>query len=62
MSSTHSNKNSITKFIEVYMQHVNSVRTLQVVDGLLDVECDETTIKSLLAGLVMMYFSATTSV
>ncbi|KAJ6552786.1 hypothetical protein B0H19DRAFT_1263232 [Mycena capillaripes] len=42
-------RNGLTKFIEVYVQRVNSVRTPQVVGGLLDVDCDEGTIKSLLA-------------
>jgi len=31
------------------VQRVSSVRTSQVIGGLLDVECDETTTKSLLA-------------
>jgi len=44
-------QNGLTKFIEVYVQRVNSVRTPQVVGGLLDVDCDETTIKSLLASV-----------
>ena len=35
----------------MYVQRVNSVRTPQVVGGLLDVDCDETTIKSLLASV-----------
>jgi clathrin heavy chain len=39
-------QNSLTKFIEVY-----SVRTPQIVGGLLDVDCDETTIKSWLASV-----------
>jgi clathrin heavy chain len=38
-------------FIEVYVQRVNSVRTPQVVGGSLDVNCDETTIKGLLASV-----------
>jgi clathrin heavy chain len=37
-------QNGLTKFIEVYVQRVNSVRTPQVAGGLLDVDCDETTI------------------
>ncbi len=41
-------QNSLTNFIEVYVQRVNSARTPQVVGGLLDVDCDENTIKSLL--------------
>lgn len=44
-------QNGLTKFIEVYVQRVNSVRTPQVVGGLLDVDCDETTIKTLLASV-----------
>ncbi|KAF8998593.1 clathrin heavy chain 1 [Cyathus striatus] len=44
-------QNGLTKFIEVYVQRVNSVRTPQVVGGLLDVDCDENTIKSLLASV-----------
>ncbi|KAF7309605.1 Clathrin heavy chain [Mycena indigotica] len=44
-------QNGLTKFIEVYVQRVNSVRTPQVVGGLLDVDCDEATIKSLLASV-----------
>ena len=43
-------QNGLTKFIEVY-QRVNLVRTPQVVGGLLDVDCDETTIKGLLASV-----------
>jgi clathrin heavy chain len=41
-------QNSLTNFIEVYVQRVNSARTPQVIGGLLDVDCDETTIKNLL--------------
>ncbi|KAF5329324.1 hypothetical protein D9619_008912 [Psilocybe cf. subviscida] len=44
-------QNGLTKFIEVYVQRVNSVRTPQVVSGLLDVDCDEGTIKSMLASV-----------
>jgi len=44
-------QNGFTKFIEVYVQRVNSVRTPQVVGGLLDIDCDETTIKGLLASV-----------
>ncbi|EEB90208.1 hypothetical protein MPER_11615, partial [Moniliophthora perniciosa FA553] len=44
-------QNNLTNFIEVYVQRVNSVRTPQVVGGLLDVDCDESTIKSLLASV-----------
>ena len=43
-------QNGLTKFIEVYVQRVNSVRTPQVVGGLLDVDGDEM-IKSLLASV-----------
>ncbi|KAH9935862.1 clathrin heavy chain [Epithele typhae] len=41
----------LTNFIEVYVTRVNSVRTPQVIGGLLDVDCDEATIKSLLASV-----------
>jgi len=41
-------QNNLTNFIEVYVQQVNSARTPQVVGGLLDVDCEETTIKNLL--------------
>ncbi|KAF9258879.1 clathrin heavy chain [Marasmius fiardii PR-910] len=44
-------QNNLTNFIEVYVQRVNSIRTPQVVGGLLDVDCDESTIKSLLASV-----------
>ncbi|KAF7798005.1 hypothetical protein EIP86_009215 [Pleurotus ostreatoroseus] len=44
-------QNGLTSFIEVYVQRVNSGRTPQVIGGLLDVDCDETTIKSLLASV-----------
>ncbi|CAK5273880.1 unnamed protein product [Mycena citricolor] len=44
-------QNGLTNFIEVYVQRVNSIRTPQVVGGLLDVDCDEATIKSLLASV-----------
>ncbi|KAK7047530.1 Clathrin heavy chain [Paramarasmius palmivorus] len=44
-------QNNLINFIEVYVQRVNSVRTPQVVGGLLDVDCDESTIKSLLASV-----------
>ena len=44
-------QNGLTKFIEVYVQRVNSFRTLQVIGGLLDVDCDEPTIKGLLASV-----------
>ena len=38
----------LTKYIEVYVQKVNSARTPIVIGGLLDVDCDEAIIKSLL--------------
>lgn len=41
-------QNNLTNFIEVYVQRVNSARTPQVIGGLLDVDCDEGTIKALL--------------
>jgi clathrin heavy chain len=44
-------QNGLTNFIEVYVQRVNSARTPQVVGGLLDVDCDEQTIKNLLASV-----------
>ena len=44
-------QNGLTKFIEVYVQQANSTRTPQVIGGLLDVDCDETTIKGLLASI-----------
>ncbi|KAJ3982556.1 hypothetical protein F5890DRAFT_1529120 [Lentinula detonsa] len=44
-------QNNLTKFIEVYVQRVNSIRTPQVVGGLLDVDCDEATIKTLLSSV-----------
>ena len=44
-------QNGLTKFIEVYVQRVNSVRTPQVIGGLLDDDCDEGTIKGLLGSL-----------
>lgn len=44
-------QNGLTNFIEVYVQRVNSARTPQVIGGLLDVDCDETTIKALLASV-----------
>lgn len=44
-------QNGLINFIEVYVQRVNSARTPQVIGGLLDVDCDETTIKSLLASV-----------
>lgn len=44
-------QNGLVKFIEVYVQQVNSARAPQVIGGLLDVDCDETTIKGLLASI-----------
>lgn len=44
-------QNGMTNFIEVYVQRVNSARTPQVIGGLLDVDCDENTIKALLASV-----------
>jgi clathrin heavy chain len=44
-------QNGLTKFIEVYVQRVNSARTPQVIGGLLDVDCDESIIKGLLASV-----------
>ena len=44
-------QNGLTKFIEVYVQQVNSARAPQVIRGLLDVDCNETTIKGLLASI-----------
>jgi clathrin heavy chain len=44
-------QNGLTKFIKAYVQRVNSVRTPQVVSGLLDVDCDEGTIKGLLGSV-----------
>ena len=44
-------QNGLTKFIEVYVQQVNSARTPQVIGGLLDVDCDEATIKGLLTSI-----------
>ena len=43
-------QNNLTKFIEAYVR-VNSVRTPQVIGGLLDVDCDEVTIKGLLGSV-----------
>ncbi|EGV63105.1 Clathrin heavy chain [Yamadazyma tenuis] len=45
-------KNQYFKFIEVYVQQVNSANTPQVVAGLLDVDCDETIIKNLLNSVI----------
>lgn len=45
-------KNQYFKFIEVYVQQVNPANTPQVVAGLLDVDCDENIIKSLLLSVL----------
>jgi clathrin heavy chain len=49
----HLYQNNLTKFIEAYVQRVNSVRTPQVISGLLDVDCgdSEDTIKGLLGSV-----------
>ncbi|KAI9221518.1 hypothetical protein BC828DRAFT_404854 [Blastocladiella britannica] len=44
-------KNNQFKYIEIYVQKVNSARTPAVIGALLDVDCDEPTIKSLLASV-----------
>ena len=44
-------QNGLMKFIEVYVQRANPVHTQQVIGRLLDVDCDETTIKGLLASV-----------
>lgn len=44
-------KNQQFKSIEVYVQRVNPAKTPAVVGGLLDVDCDESIIKSLLASV-----------
>lgn len=41
-------QNGLTNFIEIYVQRVNAARTPQVIGGLLDVDCDESTVKNLL--------------
>ncbi|KAJ1671376.1 Clathrin heavy chain, partial [Spiromyces aspiralis] len=43
--------NSMTKYIEVYVQQVNSSRLPEVVGALLDVDCDEHIIKSLVSSV-----------
>lgn len=48
-------QNGLTNFIEVYVQRVNSARTPQVIGGLLDVDCDEQTIKNLLASVTGIF-------
>jgi clathrin heavy chain len=44
-------KNQQFKSIEVYVQRINPGRTPSVIGGLLDVDCDESVIKSLLASV-----------
>ncbi|ORZ32352.1 clathrin D6 coat with Auxilin J-domain [Catenaria anguillulae PL171] len=44
-------KNNLFKYIEIYVQKVNSARTPAVIGALLDVDCDEPTIKALLASV-----------
>lgn len=44
-------KNQQFKSIEVYVQRINPSRTPTVIGGLLDVDCDESIIKSLLASV-----------
>ena len=41
-------QNGLTNFIEIYVQRVNATRTPQVIGGLLDVDCEEATVKNLL--------------
>jgi clathrin heavy chain len=41
--------------IEVYVQRVNSARAPQVIGGLLDVDCDENTIKNLLMSITGVF-------
>lgn len=45
-------QNQLFKFIEVYVQKVNPSRAPAVVGGLLDVDCDESIIKSLLMSVI----------
>ncbi|ANZ76904.1 BA75_04107T0 [Komagataella pastoris] len=45
-------KNKFFKFIEVYVQQVNPSKTPQVIAGLLDVDCDEAIIQSLLQTVI----------
>lgn len=44
-------QNNLFKYIEIYVQKVNSSRTAEVIAGLLDVDCDESIIKSLLISI-----------
>ncbi|KAF8518034.1 hypothetical protein BU17DRAFT_76299 [Hysterangium stoloniferum] len=48
-------QNGLTNFIEVYVQRVNSARTPQVIGGLLDVDCEEQTVKNLLASVTGIF-------
>lgn len=41
-------QNNLFSFIEVYVQRVNSIRTPSVLGALLDIDCDEQTVKNLL--------------
>jgi clathrin heavy chain len=41
-------KNNLQKYIEIYVQKVNPSRTPAVIGALLDVDCDEAALKSLL--------------
>ena len=45
-------QNQLFKFIEVYVQQVNPSRAPSVIGGLLDVDCDESIIKSLLMSVM----------
>ncbi|KAJ3054850.1 hypothetical protein HK097_000656 [Rhizophlyctis rosea] len=44
-------QNNLYKYIEIYVQKVNSTRAPQVIGALLDVDCDETVIKNLLMSI-----------
>ncbi|KAI8807650.1 hypothetical protein BJ742DRAFT_811431 [Cladochytrium replicatum] len=44
-------QNNLYKYIEIYVQKVNPARTPQVIGALLDVDCDESVIKSLLSSV-----------
>lgn len=44
-------QNNLFKYIEIYVQKVNSSRTPEVIAGLLDVDCEESVIKSLLISI-----------
>jgi clathrin heavy chain len=41
-------QNQMTKYIEIYVQKVNSARTPEVIGALMDVDCDDSIIKNLL--------------